>query len=224
MQSVVRAIPLPVRQRFYAVVPRSLWRATRTVLLGQSAPQIALRRARVEMFQLRSALRTAPGTVGVQVNGHTYLACRTLDFRSSDTIAANLRLVADALEAHDVPYFVLDAQAERRRVVVVADEDLRAALRRSPGSDQRGRSMSRGRRRRHRLPAARRRSKSASAKVVRVFQVLVNETGGFLAGPVLGCDLEFWPVAASTGQRPTTASRSLPARGSPRGPTGGPTS
>ena len=203
MQRLVRTIPLPLRQRFHAVVPPTLWRASRAVLLGQSAPQVAVRRARVQAFRLRSGVGSSTGTTGLQVDGQTYLARRVSAFRSSAVLADHLRMVADAFEAHGVPYFVLDARAERRRVVVVAEEHRAAALR-ALRADLRDEPtyVAKVNGTKVESPRLVGRAKLPRSRVLRVFQVLASESGGFLGGPVLGCDVEFWSrVGASQPAR-----------------------
>ena len=198
MQNLARSVPLPVRQRAYAVVPAPVWRTMRRMATGQTRPQAAWRRARTGVFHLRSGQRSAR-TAAIEVQGHTYVALRTSTFRSSTVIARHLTLVADAFEKHDVPYFVLDAQTERRRVVVVAEEHraealaaLQAELRAEPTYLARVRDKA--------IDSPRlvgRLALPRSARVVRVFQVLVSDSGSFLGGPVLGCDVEFWHRVAS---------------------------
>ena len=198
MQNLARSVPLPVRQRAYAMVPSPLWRMMRRVATGQSRPQVAWRRTRTRIFHLSSGQRSA-STAAIQVQGITYVALRTPTFRSGTVIARHLTLVADAFEKHDVPYFVLDAQSERRRVVVVAEEHrsealaaLQAELRDQPTYLARVRDKT--------IDSPRLIGRTAlprSARVIRVFQVLVSDSGSFLAGPVLGCDVEFWHRVAS---------------------------
>jgi hypothetical protein len=127
--------------------------------------------------------------------GQAYVARKIRDFRSSDVLARHLAMVANAFDKHGVPYFVLDAQVERRRVVVVADEHRTAALsalRRELGTEPTYVAKVRDD---NELDSPRLVSRwhvPRSARVLRVFQVLVSESGGFLSGPLLGCDVEFW--------------------------------
>ncbi|SDP53376.1 Stealth protein CR1, conserved region 1 [Pedococcus dokdonensis] len=198
MQNLARSVPLPLRQRAHAVVPAPLWRLMRRVTTGQTRPQVAWRRTRTGVFHLSSGQRSAR-TAAIEVQGHTYLALRTGTFRSSTVIARHLALVADAFEKHDVPYFVLDAQSERRRVVVVAAEHRQRALR-ALRAELGGEPTYLARVRDKSIDAPRLVGRSApprAAKVIRVFQVLVSESGSFLGGPVLGCDVEFWRRVAT---------------------------
>ena len=104
-------------------------------------------------------------------------------------------MVADAFDKHGVAYFVLDAQVERRRIVVVAEEHrrdalaaLKSELRHQPTYVAKVRAS-------NDIDSARLIGRShlpRTARVLRVFQVFASETGGFLGGPVLGCDVEFW--------------------------------
>jgi hypothetical protein len=132
----------------------------------------------------------------LELRGQAYVAVKVDRFRSSEVIANHLALVAGALEAHDVPYFVLDAQAERRRVVVVSSAHRRkalAALARELVNQTvylapvKGKNI-------HSPRLVGRRAAPRGASVLRVFRVLASPSGGYLGGPELGCDLEFGQV------------------------------
>lgn len=194
MQKLARSVPLSLRQRAHAVVPAPLWRSLRSVATGQTRPQVAWRRTRTQLVHLSSGARSAGSTAAIEVRGHTYIALKTRSFRSSTVLARHLNRVADAFERHDVPYFVLDAQSERRRVVVVAEEHRPAALK-ALRAELSGDPTYLARVRGNAIDSPRLIGHAAlprSARVVRVFQVLVSESGSFLGGPVLGCDVEFW--------------------------------
>jgi hypothetical protein len=121
-------------------------------------------------------------------------------FDAGTALADALALVLDALEGHQVPHAVLEAGTLRRRSVVVTDQHAgaaRAALA-ATHPDRRVRvaavagEVLRGRA----VPASRAADRLADARVLRVFRVL-SAAGTVLAGPELGCDLEFWPLVDS---------------------------
>ena len=191
--NVVNKVPLPLRRKAYAVLPAPVWRSAKRMALGQTAPQVNLRRARAAASH-RIAGWSSAETVGLRVGAQTYVARRAESFSAGAAIARHLHLVADALEKHDVPYFVLDAQSERRRVVVVALEERQKALsalarelRHSPTyiAAVRGASVE-SPRLVGQSPVPR------SVQVFRVFEVIASTSGDFLGGPGLGVELEFW--------------------------------
>ena len=191
--NIAGRVPLSLRRKAYSVLPAPVWSSAKRFALGQTVPQITLRRARTAAHHRMTGWSSAE-TVGLRVGNQTYIARRADAFSSSAALGHHLELVADALQKHDVPYFVLDAQSERRRVVVVAHEERQKAL------------SALARELRHSptyiAPVAASRVESPrllghsplprSAMVFRVFEVLASPSGGFLGGPGLGVELEFW--------------------------------
>ena len=150
-----------------------------------------------------------PGRPIVTLSGQTYVATTVERFRSNDVMAAELDFVASALDAHNVPYFVLDAQAEQRRVVVVPASERRRAIAALESANRDDIAyVARLRGKELRSPRLLRTGAvSRRAKVIRVFRVHVSPTGGYLGGPLLGCDVEFWGV--------TGVARAAPDNGEP---------
>src|SRR3954453_9911302 len=129
MFELAERIPDPVKRRLIAVLPAPVWRRVRVYVHGQSTPQRAWRKAR--LLQLRWKVRRhgfKDGLRPLDHDGERYLAHVVTSFRSGDTLAYHLALVADCLTAHGVPFAVLDAQPQRRRVVAVAMPNRAAAL------------------------------------------------------------------------------------------------
>ena len=126
-------------------------------------------------------------------DGERYLANVVSSFRSGDALAHHLALVADSLARHDVPFAVLEAQPQRRRVIAVSRPNRTAALK-ALSDDLGGQAVyiAGVRERRILAPTDIARAKMhRRANVVRVFRVLASPSGTYLSGPDLGCDLEF---------------------------------
>ena len=195
MFELVERIPDPVKRRLIAVLPAPVWRRVRVFVHGQSAPQRAWRKAR--LLQLRWRVRRHGFRNGLRPldhDGERYLAHVVSSFRSGDALAHHLALVADSLTRHGVPFAVLDAQPQRRRVIAVSRPNRAAALK-ALSSDLGGQAIYLAGVRERRIVAptdiARARMHRRT-NVVRVFQVLASASGTYLSGPDLGCDLEFW--------------------------------
>ncbi|SES28567.1 Stealth protein CR4, conserved region 4 [Pedococcus cremeus] len=193
MRKVVDAVPVSLRRQVRKALPAPVWQQLRAAAYGQTRVHHAWRKSRVTMLRMGSG-RLSDGTVALELQGEPYIAQKVSHFRSSEVLARHLSMVADAFEAHDVPYFVLDAEPERRRIVVVSRKHRGRALE-VLGKELRGGPTyiapvkdrkTRNPRLVGRSPLPRR------ADVVCVFQVLASESGGYLGGPELGCDLEFW--------------------------------
>jgi hypothetical protein len=205
---LVRTVPHGARRWVKDRVPKRVWRHMRRLGHGQTLPQRGLRRVSSAARAVTQA-GVSNGAKLTTLDGHVYVATPVDRFRSSEVLAEHLSFVAEALDEHQVPYFVLDAQAERRRVVVVTEDHRREALEALAGLGSRG-AIYGARLRGNDVRFPKRLGHAGigrRAKVVRVFRVLVNETGGFLAGPQLGCDVEFWSV--------TRLDRSAPDNGEP---------
>ena len=196
MPRIVTMVPVDLRRWAKAHVTPGTWEFARRLATGHTLPQRVARTARSRAVTVRFGASTAPTAV-VSAAGQPLLGLVVSAFRSGDTLADHLSLVADALERHDVPYFVLDAQAERRRIVVVD----RAHRRRAWDAllaEHHDSTVYVAKVRDSRPVSPRllgRQSIPRRAAVVRVFKVLASPTGGFLSGPELGCDIEFWQVA-----------------------------
>jgi hypothetical protein len=181
------------------VLPRRVWRALRAVGREQTGLQRTARRARIAAAQLPGPQGWRQPTTRIDLEGRAVVALTTEQFRSSAALAEHLSMVADALEAGGVDYFVLVAEPERRRVVVVPASERKAAvaaltkgLRGSPTYVARVRGTA--------LDAPRLigRSGMPRGNVLRLFHVYASTSGGFLGGPTLGCDVEFWQEAAGS--------------------------
>ena len=193
---VASSVPGSVRTVIKEWVPEPVWRGVRDATVsGERRVNRAVSRARTRGVRARFA-RGWPGRSAIEVHGLSYAARHVSRFRSSEVLAEHLAFVADARERAEVPYFVLDAEPERRRVVVVAathrgralaalqdaaDDDVWYAARVREGAVEAARVLGR-------QPIWRR------EPVLRVFRVSASPSGGFLGGPTLGCDIEFWSV------------------------------
>ena len=195
MFELVERVPDPVKRRLIAVLPAPVWRRVRVYVHGQSRPQRVWRKAR--LLQLRwqvSRHGFRDGLRPLDHDGERYLAHVVTTFRSSDTLARNHSLVADALTRHEVPFAVLDVQPQRRRVIAVSRTNRAAALKALAG-DLRGQAVYIAGVRERRVVAPAEIGRAGlhrRANVVRVFQVSASASGTYLAGPDLGCDVEFW--------------------------------
>ncbi len=197
-----RAVPVPLREWVRRHVPRSVWATIRDVAVGRTAPQRAVREGRTRATAALAGGHR-PGLTAVRVGGRTYVAREVETFTAGAALDDNLALVADALVAGGVPHLVLDAAPAERRVVVVRAPERAQALAalaaacaddvvyvgRPAGDDVRSPRV---------LRTARTLPRGAS--VLRVFRAYAGTGGGFVAGPTLGCDLEFWSVGSAEGR------------------------
>src|SRR3954447_719130 len=198
MFELVERIPDPVKRRLIAILPAPVWRRVRVYVHGQSMPQRAWRKARLLQLRWRVGRHDfQDGLRPLDHDGERYLAHVVTSFRSGDTLAYHLALVADCLTRHGVPFAVLDAQPQRRRVVAVARPNRAAALKALAG-DLNGRAIYIAGVRERRIGAPTDIDHARTlrrATVVRVFQVSASASGTYLGGSDLGCDLEFWAEA-----------------------------
>ena len=230
MPRIVAMIPVDLRRWAKAHVTPGTWEFARRLATGHTLPQRFARTARSRAVTVRFGASTAPTAV-VSAAGQPLLGLVVSAFRSGETLANHLALVADTFDAHDVPYFVLDAQAERRRVVVVHRDAPRRGGTRLPWQPcgrERRRSTPRGCVARRVRSPKRRSATPRSAPAVR----------GAARLPGAGQPHRWVPrratssaatsssgrSPASTAPRPATASRCPPAHGWPHGRTAGPTS
>jgi stealth protein CR2/Stealth-like protein len=195
---IARAVPVPAREWVREHVPHPVWIAIRDVANGRTAPQRAVRGLRRSTTRV-VVTRNRPGWVAIGVGAETYVARHVETFRASRALDDNFTFVVEALDRAEVPYFVLDAEPGRRRIVVVRRSRRGAAVAalaeaaagdivyvaRPHGSAVRAPRVVRA----HSIP---RRS-----RVLRFFRVYAGPTGGFLGGPTLGCDVEFWAEASA---------------------------
>ncbi len=216
-------LPDDVRRSIIRATPDPLSRRLRRLAHGEAPAQRRLRSFGTRIARGRAALSqqarvdTDPALVPVSVGGRPAQARVVAAFRASEVLAANAALVADALERHDVDYFVLRAEPQIRRVIVVAEPQREAAVaalvadlgpRGGYGAVVQDRRIRRVRRLQH--------TWANRASSVRVFQFVATADGDLLSGSELGCDLQFWRVAdAST---PVNGSGEPIAAGSLLGP------
>ncbi len=195
---IARAVPVPAREWVREHVPQPVWRQIRNLANGRTLPQRAARDLRRSTTRAVVA-RNRPGWSAPTVGGQVLVAKEVTSFRASDVLDDHLSIVADALEAHDVPYFVLDAEPGTRRVVVVAQTERHRALR-ALVDGCRGDIV---------YIAPVRRSKAGTprvlrpqalgkrTKVLRVFRAYADTRGRYIGGKSIGCDLEFWEVVSA---------------------------
>ncbi|HEY5821728.1 MAG TPA: stealth family protein [Propionibacteriaceae bacterium] len=185
------------------VTPRPFGRHLRRVAHGDALPQHLLRQVRAQISgrraaKKRRALPTAEQDrfVPIDVLGHPALARVTEEFHAGEVIAQNLALVADVLDAHAITYFVLSAEPQHRRILVISEnlrEQVVAALLADLGTT--GTYIAPVRHQSVRKPHGLRRIRTVNARTVLVFQYRATPDGHRLSGGELGCELQFWRVA-----------------------------
>ncbi len=199
-------IPPALRRHLGRAAPTTVTRYARLLRLGQTSPQRAVSNARSVTLS-RRLLKTlqdsdAPDTfVSVKLDGQAALARVVETFRSDLVWAEQATRVADALAAHDVDHVFVSVDPFRRRVIAVterertrahralADELTAAAFQVAPVHPRQPL--------RSRPPTGR----GPGTNTVRVFQPLATESGALLAGPEMGCDLQFWLEVGPSHQR-----------------------
>lgn len=155
------------------------------------------------------------GLVDTREGEHTHLARVVERFTATDALDANLALVADALRAAGVPFRLVAADTNARRVVAVAESDRADALRALPAAlSDSGRAVYAAPVRGGRLGGVGLLSaRDPGADVMRVFEVLAAGSGALVAGAEYGCEVEFWARGVDgtlQGPRPHRAGRELP--------------
>ncbi|MGO4360762.1 stealth family protein [Terrabacter sp. RAF57] len=141
------------------------------------------------------------GAVTVSNGEENWLAHQITSFSSVQVLADNLALVADTLERHDVEHVVLEAETNRRRLVVVPSDvahEARTALERELASagayvaPVTGSRVVRPRVIGHRpIPVG--------TPHLRVFKALCTPDRQFLSAADLGCDVQFWDQTTQDG-------------------------
>jgi hypothetical protein len=191
-------VPLRVQQQAYKLLPPAAWRMVRDVGSGATAWQKKITDTRRHRM-LVAATATIDGDISiVRYRGEHFLARPVTHFRAVDALAENAAFVADTLDAAGIRYMVVDAQVSRRRVLAVAEVDraaVWAAL--AAAGDRRpvyGRQVH-PRRDQSSVRLSEATEATSGGSAYTVFQVLaVPESDRALAGPELGCLLEFWRV------------------------------
>ena len=74
LQSAVRAVPLPVREKAHQVLPRRVWGVLRSISRGQTLPQRAARRARIAVANLPDPRGWSVPTTRLDVEGRAVVA------------------------------------------------------------------------------------------------------------------------------------------------------
>lgn len=195
-RSMVRRARRVVR----AAVPTRWWRAAQATRDGDTSPQ----RWWVGRRHLRERHALAPAVsatiVDLVVQGTGCWAHPVSQFRSEDVLTSHCRLVADALTVADVPFAVLPAEVNRRRIIVVSKAQRRRALA-AIAVAARGNAVyaslvdDSGPRDPVLITDAWSRT---SPDVVRVFRVLCSPEGHYLSGRDLACEIQFWAETTSS--------------------------
>lgn len=165
------------------------------------------RKAAEKVWQLRTRRRrrlaavTDPVLRPVTVRGQQFYGRIVTRFSAAEAAAANLALVTDALRSEGVPFFLVPSSRTRHTVGVnaVDRERLLSALERqnADGAAFVGRPLPGGTLKSPAmfmdgvLPAALR-----VATTLRIGEIHLGPSGQLLAGPELGCDVEFWEDGA----------------------------
>lgn len=123
------------------------------------------------------------------------VAYRIARFRATEVLAGNAALVADAFEAHDVPYFYLLTRIQSRRILVVSERHRSAALQalvdELSGTATYVAVLTGG----HlSVPTLLNEQLPGMARQLRVFRCVAASPGQTLGGAELGCDLQFWQL------------------------------
>lgn len=135
---------------------------------------------------------TAAEVVHIAAPSGPVFAHSTARFHASELLAGNAALVADALEAHGVPYFYLRNRAGRRRIVVVAETDRESARQALLATLSGTATYIAGSSGDPQLLCG---ETFTDAARLQVFRYAATSADVFLGGPDLACELQFWRVA-----------------------------
>jgi hypothetical protein len=193
-------VPEQVQRRVYRSVPAPVWETLRDVGSGSTPWQRRAREARLERLRQRSAYRFDVPVAAVTYRDERFLATVANRFRASDVVASNAAFVADALERAGIRYLVVDAPAQRSRVLAVAASDraavARALIRAADRLPVYAQEVHPRKARRSALLCTPGALDLGSA--FSVFQVhAAAGSSEAVCGPELGCLLEFWTVRDS---------------------------
>jgi hypothetical protein len=188
-------MPLRLQQAVYRVLPEPVWNAARDIAYGESGAQRRIRARRLAAAERRTTGKYDVEVVAVYYRGERLIARAVESVNACQVIADNATFVFDALDVSDVPYVVIDAPTQRRRVIAVSSRHigrattaLRAA---SAGRPVYGGWVSQ-------------RNLSPSHHIVdlpdwsrrwhalRVFEAFASPAGDPLCASDLGCDIEVW--------------------------------
>lgn len=194
--SLTKRVPVRLQQQVHRVLPAPAWRLARDVGTGTTPWQQRLTAARSERMRCAAEPDVDGPLTVVRYRDERFLARPVDRFRAADTLAANAAFVADALRGAGVRYLVVDAPVNRQRVLAVADTDRAAAWAALVAAGDRKPVYVRELNPRADRPSVRLGSLAGSSTgptAATVFQVQAAvESGEALAGPELGCVLEFW--------------------------------
>lgn len=194
MRLISEHMPQTLKRRLLRGIPEPVWQSLRPIVHGTTSVQRRLRQLRSRRALASLPLEIRGDRLPLAHRGSNWLAHPTFSFRSTEVIASHLALVADSLAAESVPFVVLDAEPNRRRLVVVSDRHAsraRAALTQHLASEGvHFQTVGSGRRTRGGIfghdevpPEATR---------LRIFRVLATFDQVLLSAQELGCDLQFW--------------------------------
>jgi hypothetical protein len=197
---VTKVVPLQIQQRVHGLLPAPAWRLLRDVGTGTTPWQSQAVDARLERMRRAAEADIDGPLTAVRYRGERFLARPVERFRAADTLAANAAFVADALEGAGVRYLVVDAPVGRQRLVAVADADRAAAWAALVAAGDRMPVYVRELHPRTDRPSIRLSGlagSEAGPTACTVFQVQAAPGArDALAGPELGCVLEFWRTLA----------------------------
>jgi hypothetical protein len=203
---LARHLPLGIRRFVVRATPRAIYaplrrRFAQRGFIGHGYD--ALTRAWIR--RRLSAVVTAEPTVElVRVHGGMRL-CTTVETATAAGVKqANLNLVADLLDRHGVPYFLVRTGVSHRHRIGVLEQHRADLLRllREEYANQAVYVASQPDRRLRRMGLARRlhRNRGLSTTTrLRVFRISVDPGATLVLGAVYGCEVEFWTDDASQG-------------------------
>lgn len=194
MAGLLDRMPHSLKRRLLRAVPTPIWLRVKPIIHGTTALQRKLRygRSRVGYARLPRELRR--GTIPMVHGGKFWVGHPVDSFQSVRVVAENCLLVADAFDAAEVRYVVLEAETNHRRVLAVSSLDRRRAMSAlANGLSSRAvyaSAIMKGQPRRARLVGID--PLPAHASELRIFRMLATGHGEYLCGVDLGCDIQFW--------------------------------
>jgi hypothetical protein len=193
--SLAHRVPRRLQQEAYRVLPERVWDMVRDIGYGESRVQRRIRARHLSAYERHTTGKFDVKVVAVRYRGERLLALPVDAINTCQVLAANATFVFETLENAGIPYVVVDAPTQRRRVIAMSSQHIGRAItamraasagRPTYGTWVSGRKLSQSRRLSTLL------GWSPRWQALRVFEAYASPAGDPLCAADLGCDIEVW--------------------------------